>query len=294
MKINTNVLVTGVGGLAGIAAMQMLKARGFHVIAVDMAPVNHCADAFFLVPPVYHPAFFPQLDALLQKHHIGWLFPTVQEELVPLAQRAALYRQRGITVFVAAAEAVAICDDKWHTARILAQAGVAVPRSAIGDSDSATVMELGFPRVSKPRVGRGGRNVAVHDAIESVPAASEGAGLVWQAFMPGTEYDVLMMIPPEQPQDVTVVVFEKTALREGRTGNALNVVRTSAPDVRQLALCAANALKMTGPLDMDIRRDRNGIAHVLEVNARIGAHTRKAPEIFEAMIALYALGSLGG
>ena len=294
MRRTKNVLVTGVGGLSGKAAMHVLKNKGFHVIAVDMVPVDHCADAFFLVPPVRDPHYIDTLDALLVAHDIGWLFPTVQEELVLIAERAALYRRRGIAVFVANPEAVAICDDKWHTAQTLGAAGVAVPKSAIGKSDSADVMRLGYPCVSKPRVGRGGRDVEVHDGPIVPSSNSSENNLVWQEFMPGTEYDVLMMLPPEQPLEVTTVVFEKTLLREGRTGNALEVIRVHAPDVRNLALSAARTLKLVGPLDMDIRRDINGVAHVLEINARIGAHTQKAPEIFDAMVDLYALGSLGG
>ena len=95
-------------------------------------------------------------------------------------------------------------------------------------------------------------------------------------------------------EDLAAAVFEKTRLREGRTGNALEVARVNAPDVSALALSAARALKLVGPLDMDIRRDINGVAHILEINARIGAHTQRAPEIFDALVELYDAGDLGG
>lgn len=296
MTKTKNVLVTGAGGLSGKAAMQVLKNKGFRVIAVDMVPVDHCADAFVQVPPAQDPQFAEQLDQLFIAHDIAWLFPTVQEELVLVAEHAATYRRRGIAVYMANPEAVAICNDKWLTAQSLLAAGVAVPKSAIGDPGSAEVMLLGFPCVSKPRVGRGGRQVVVHDEPDtSLATACVGNNLVWQEFMPGTEYDVLLMIHPDQQmRAMAAVVFEKTLLREGRTGNALEVARVSAPDVRALALSAARALKLVGPLDMDIRRDIHGVAHILEINARIGAHTQKAPEIFDAMVELYESGYLGG
>lgn len=291
-----NVLVTGAGGLSGKAAMHALKNKGFHVIAVDMVAVDHCADAFFLVPQAQDPKFAEQLDELFIAHDIAWLFPTVQEELVLVAERAATYRRRGIAVYIANPESVAICNDKWLTAQCLAAAGVAVPRSAIGGPGSAEVMALGFPCVSKPRIGRGGRQVVVHDGPDTGrDTACVGSNLVWQEFMPGTEYDVLLMIRPDQQmRAMAAVVFEKTLLREGRTGNALEVARVSVPDVCDLALSAARALTLVGPLDMDIRRDINGVARILEINARIGAHTQKAPEIFDALVELYETGDLGG
>jgi carbamoyl-phosphate synthase large subunit len=280
-----NVLVTGAGGPAGKGAIQVLKEKGFHVVAVDMAPVEHQADAFFLVPPAQDPDFTACLEALLVRQEISWLFPTVQEELVPLSRLAADYRRRRISVFISDPEAVSICHDKWLTAQALAAAGLPVPASAIGAATAPEVVALGYPRISKPRVGRGGRHVMVHDTPGQ---AAAGEDLLWQTFMPGTEYDVLLMIAPAVPARVlSSVVFEKTALREGRTGNACQLKRVKADDVRRLALAAARALNLVGPIDMDIRRDADGVARVLEINARIGAHTHQAPEIFDALVELY-------
>jgi carbamoylphosphate synthase large subunit len=296
MANSTSVLVTGAGGPSGKAAIRALKDKGFRVIAADMASVGLGADAFAMVLPATDPMYLAQLDDLLSFWNISWLFPTVQEELIIVAERAATYRRRGIAVYMADPGAVAICNDKWLTAQSLAAAGVAVPRSAIGESVSAAIRPLGFPCISKPRVGRGGRHVTVHDGADTaldMPLA--GSDLIWQQFMPGTEYDVLLMIRRNRPvSEMIAAVFEKTSLREGRTGNALALERVSAPDVYELALAAAQALDLTGPLDMDIRRDVNGVAHVLEINARIGAHTHKAPEIFDALVDLYETGYLGG
>ncbi|RXZ38694.1 ATP-grasp domain-containing protein [Oxalobacteraceae bacterium CAVE-383] len=296
MANGTSVLVTGAGGPSGKAAIRALKDKGFRVIAADMAPAEHGADGFAKVLPATHPMYAAQLDTLLSTWNINWLFPTVQEELPIVAEKAHAYRSRGIAVYMADPRAVAICNDKWLTAKSLAAAGVAVPRSVIGESGPAAIQPLGFPCVSKPRVGRGGRHVTVHDRADTALVMRlAGNNLIWQQFMPGTEYDVLLMIRRNRPASKTIaVVFEKTSLREGRTGNALALERVSAPDVQDLALSAARALDLAGPVDMDIRRDVNGVAHVLEINARIGAHTHKAPEIFDALVGLYETGYLGG
>ncbi len=296
MANSKSVLVTGAGGPSGKAAIHALKDKGFRVIAADMAPTEHRADAFAMVLPAAHPMYLTQLDDLLSTWEINWLFPTVQEELILIAEKADTYRRRGIAVYMANPDAVAICNDKWLTAQSLAASGVAVPRSAIGEAGSAAIRGLGFPCVSKPRVGRGGRHVTVHDRADiALDMSVADSNLVWQQFMSGTEYDVLLMIRRNRPvSEMIGAIFEKTSLREGRTGNALTLERVGVPDVYDLALSAARALDLEGPLDMDIRRDINGVAHVLEINARIGAHTYKAPEIFDALVDLYETGYLGG
>jgi carbamoyl-phosphate synthase large subunit len=99
---------------------------------------------------------------------------------------------------------------------------------------------------------------------------------------------------PDAPHAVIMrQVFEKTALKEGRVGNAIAVKPVDAPDVARLAASAAQVLGLTGPLDMDIRRGRDGSPRLLEINARIGAHALAAPAVFDVLVALVRAGHRG-
>ena len=80
------------------------------------------------------------------------------------------------------------------------------------------------------------------------------------------------------------MVLRKTALRDGRVGNAAGVERTHAPDVATLAAATSRALRLEGPIDIDVRRSRDGRPLVLEVNARVGANVRSADEVLEALL----------
>lgn len=286
-----HVFVTGVGGPSGEAAVTALKARGFRVTAADMREVRHVADAFICLPPAADSGFIDALHEAVVAHEADWLFPTVSDELVKVADAAEAFRRAGVAVYIGTPQAVRLCHDKWETARHLERAGVPVPASALGASDAPAVQALGFPVISRPRVGRGGRGVVVHDHPDVPPASPE---VIWQAFMPGTEYDVLLVRHPDPPHPVLArQVFEKTVLKEGRVGNALELEPVMAEDVAALAEAAARTLGLTGPMDMDIRRDAAGVPRVLEVNARIGAHTLRAPGIFAALFALFDQGHLG-
>lgn len=285
------VLVTGVGGPSGRATTAALKARGCFTLGVDMNTVPYEGDRFAQVPPALDPAYPDALRTLIREQRIGWLFPTVAEELVTVAQLAAGLRAQGVAVFISDPEAVHICHDKWETALALGARGIAVPASAIGGPDEPSVRKLGFPAVSRPRVGRGGRGVVVHDGPGMPPAVTAP---IWQEFMCGTEYDVLLVRHPDPPHRLQMCqVFEKTKLREGRVGNALEVKAVEAPDVALLAENAARALSLTGPLDMDIRRGNDGIPRLLEINARVGAHALKAPALFDTLSAWVHEGHRG-
>lgn len=290
------VLVTGVGGPSGKAATTALKERGFFVIGADMVSVPNEADQFVQVPAALDASYPEVLRRLIKEHHIGWLFPTVAEELGVVAELAAELRAQGVAVFMSAPAGVHICQDKWETAQALDARGIAVPRSAVGRAKDTAVRALGFPVVSRPRVGRGGRGVVVHDAAGVAASVEEP---VWQEFMSGIEYDVLMVLHPDKPHALIMCqVFEKTALKEGRVGNAIGVkaleaADAGAQDVAALAENAARALSLTGPLDMDIRRGQDGLPRLLEINARIGAHALKAPAMFDVLVDLVRQGHRG-
>jgi carbamoylphosphate synthase large subunit len=278
------VLVTGAGGPAGAGAIAALRALGYHVLGADMRDVPHGADSFALLPAAKSLDYCRALRELIARERIDWLVPTVSEELVPVARIATKLRAAGVRVFMPDPRATAICDDKWHTAVALAGHGVAVPRSSLNAPGSGWLPAPEAPLLTRPRVGRGGRGVVVHERPGTEPA---GENVIWQEFLPGTEYDVVLLLHPERPHQVLCLqVLEKLALREGRVGNAVEVLPVEAPDIAATAIAAACALTLAGPVDIDIRRGSDGLPRVLEINARLGAHAHRVPELFQRMAEL--------
>ena len=73
----------------------------------------------------------------------------------------------------------------------------------------------------------------------------------------------------------------------------MDVRPVECEDVARLAAAVAMALDLRGPADMDIRRGSDGVARLLEINARIGAHALRAPQLFDALVALFESGCRG-
>ncbi|WP_329106456.1 ATP-grasp domain-containing protein [Micromonospora sp. NBC_01699] len=307
------LLVTGAAGPAGRALLNALAVRGVPAIGVDMAPAATTgraapgtdatagaegvelmpgtgADGIERVPAATDEAFLPELLRIAGRHDVDLIVPTVTEELPVLAPLAA--RPGLPAVLVSPVSAVAIADDKWRTAQVLAAAGVAVPRSVLPGVLSPPALRgyLGSTYLSKPRRGRGGRGVRVHDRTGTPPP---DPGDVLQEFIPGTEYAVDLFVD-RLGQVRAVVVLRKTTLAQGRVGNAVRVVRDNPSDVADLARAAVRAIGVTGPADLDIRRRRDGTPVVLEVNARFGAHSGHAPELLDALLAGYGAGFRAG
>lgn len=275
------ILVTGVGGPAGRRVSELLLAEGHQVSGADMQEAAFAGlDDFYKAPAAQAEGYLLWLALVAENFDL--IIPTVQEELPIVAAEREMFPCR---LMVGSKEAVVTAQDKYRTVQALTSAGVAVPRSVLPsmlNSAEEVSARLGWPCLSKPRSSRGGRNVTVYDGWDDYPllAALDDTYIV-QEFAPGTEYTVNLFV---EDGHETVVVLEKTALREGRTGNALAVQRVFSAEVADTAVQAAYAIGLTGPMDMDIRRRADGTPLALEINARFGANITHAPEILKAAL----------
>lgn len=279
------ILVTGVGGPAGQNITAMLLARGHFVAGVDAREVKAPVSSFTRVPMADDPGFLAALAKAADRERAELLIPTVTEELTIVASQWS--RVSPVPAMIAPAEAVSTANDKLVTCRRLSSLGVSVPRFCLPSevrSLSEVAQVLGWPCLSKPRVGRGGRGVTVRYEADWQTIASLDDSYILQEFLPGTDYGPNAFLPRCPGASEVVVVLEKTRLKEGIVGNASEVQRVTAPDVAALACAAARSLGFVGPLDVDIRRGSDGNPAVLEINARFGANIAHAPEILDAAL----------
>ena len=277
------ILVTGVGGPAGRSVSSLLMERHYPLIGTDMRDLEDLDFPFFQVPPARHTQFLEVVCRIAEESQVDLIIPTVSEEL-PIFARGWKNLSH-IPILVSSPNAVEIADDKYLTAVALSNAGVAVPRYVLPSqvhSLKDIAEHIGWPCISKPRVGRGGREVTLRYEPDYEQIVALGDGYILQEFAGGTDYAPNVYFGPDGQH--MEIVLEKTELKQGLVGNAKSVRRIDDPDVAGTAFAAARAVGLSGPLDIDIRRKIDGIPVVLEINARFGANIRHAPEVLDAVI----------
>jgi carbamoylphosphate synthase large subunit len=279
----TTFLVTGIGGPAGRNISSMLLERKHCVIGTDILAIIPTGFEFKRVPSANSPEFLSAMLEIAKQAQVDWIIPTVSEEL-PVFASGWEWGDK-FPVLVSSAEAVQIADDKYLTTKALAEKSVPVPLFSLPSqvhSPADVARLVGWPCISKPRVGRGGREVTWHSEQDWEFISRLDDRYILQEFAAGTDF--APNIYSRQDGSSLVIVLEKTELKEGIVGNAKQVKRVEAPDVALVAAAAARTVGLFGPLDIDIRRRKDGVPVVLEINARFGANIRHAPEVLDAFL----------
>ncbi|AYF97957.1 ATP-grasp domain-containing protein [Protaetiibacter intestinalis] len=262
----TRVLVTGAGGPAGVAVIRSLLRRpDVTVFAADM---DGWASGIYLVPagqrrlvePGRSEAFIPGLKTLIADDGIDVVISTVDVELQALAER----RDELAPAVLAApsADTLATALDKLALAERVAP-HARVPRTVLAGPDALDV-DWEFPVFAKPRSGAGSRGIRVVPDRAALEALPLDENLIVQDLLPGEEYSV-DVIADADGRVVAAVPRTRTRVDSGVAIAGRTVID---PELEETAAAVARAIGLVGVANVQLRRDREGRAALLEVNPR--------------------------
>ncbi|WP_214404808.1 ATP-grasp domain-containing protein [Pseudonocardia lacus] len=265
--MTTTVLVTGVGGPAGISVVRSLLARrDTRVIAADM---DRFASGLYLVPAqqrVLVPAglaveFVPVLLDWCRSLGVDVVFPTVDVELPIIAASRDEFSAIGVAVASPGLSTLEVCLDKLALADRCAGV-LPVPRTEV--LGPAAAVGRRYPVVVKPRRGAGSRGISfVGSEAELLALGSDDAWLV-QDVLPGAEFSVDVFA------DMVGHVVAAVPRSRLRVDSGVSVAGATLhhEELEQAARRVATAIGLTTVANVQLRRDREGRAALLEVNPR--------------------------
>ncbi|HEX6936069.1 MAG TPA: cyanophycin synthetase [Actinomycetes bacterium] len=200
-----NVIYAYVDEQVGLAAGQLAVRLVNHFVRPD-AELDVAAELERFLVQAERTAFGPSTQAILDEavsRDIPWLRLN-QYSLVQLGQGVHQRRIRATMTSNTSALAVDIAGDKELTTRLLAAAGLPVPRSeSVRTVEQAVRVadRIGYPVVCKPLDGNHGRGVVLDigdaDALRTAfPVAQEQSRRGWvvvESFVTGKDYRVLVI-----------------------------------------------------------------------------------------------------
>jgi carbamoyl-phosphate synthase large subunit len=275
----TTVLVTGAGAVLGQGIIKSIRSANIPcaIVAADPNPLSvglYWSDQAFLVPMANDPGFPAAIEHLLGEVRPDVVFVGTDVELGVFASRRAEWEARfGTRILVSSPEIIEIADDKYATARFLAEHGLDFPISVLPEDKESLddlIDSVGFPLIVKPR--RGARAVGV----SLVRNRSE----LEQALAGRTDLVVQELAGPDDQEYTAGVLFFDDEVqasivlrRDLRDGNTHRAFVGDYPDCEEYVHAVARALKPFGPANFQFRKGRDGRCRLFEINARFSGTT---------------------
>ncbi|MDY6865674.1 MAG: ATP-grasp domain-containing protein [Halobacteriota archaeon] len=292
----TRVMVTGAGGASGLGTIKsLLRIDEVEIIGVDLNPLAvglYISHKKALLPRANSKEFISKLIEVLKREKVDVLIPNTSEEMYPIAKNIEEIK-RHTSIIVSEPESIKIADDKLRAHDHLTRKNIPVVRtiSVKDEVDIAKAIgELSLPIAIKPRISRGGRGLFICSDLEEVSrsfkmlremmpfsdtffGSEESDQIICQEHLPGTEYDVNILL--NEDSEVVANVPMK-AWRWDVHHQLRDIVTEHNKEVQSLAEKATKSLNLKGPIDVEMRFDKDEGLKILEINSRTGGDVELA------------------
>lgn len=269
-KTQWRILVTGVGGPAGINIARLLKARSdCTVFGADLdalAAGRPLVDSFHFSPRVTDPAAYQAwLTTFVREQAIDLFIPTVDEELLPLAQFVDTLPCHTV---LSPLTTLATAADKLRAYEFVHAVLPALAPTFITLADWQPVWSECETQFLKPRQGRGGRGCRPIERSELAWLQAnhpDPSSLIVMEELPGTEWTVDAYVATDGTL-VYLVPRERLGLAggislKGRTTRHEEVIKAT----KQLL----TELPCKGPVCIQWKQDTAGQPKFVEINPRL-------------------------
>lgn len=177
----------------------------------DTAPALFFCDEMKKVCKIREPEYIPQLLDICEKENVDCLIPTIDTDLLILAENKGRFEAIGTKVLISAVDKVQLCRDKRFTADYFISLGLKSPVPV----DSVEKYAMGFPAFIKPKDGSSSIDAyKVNDEEELKTYSERVPDYIIQPFIAGTEYTIDIFCDYEG-NPVYITPRERMAVRSG-------------------------------------------------------------------------------
>lgn len=259
------IMRTGVGSSPSISTIKTLQKLGVKVIGVDCHPLSvgfYFADAGYCIPTADAPDYIPTLLKICKKENVNAILPAVDEELVVLANHKDEFEKMGVFVVVAKEETIEICFDKFKTYKFFVQNNIPTPTTY----DALKVKEVSYPKIIKPRFGRGQHNVYnINNQKEFEFFKEYVKKPLLQDYVEGQEYTV-DLLADFNSRVLCIVPRKRLGVESGVSIKGITVYKKEIIDD---CIDIVKKLGIIGPANIQCFIDSNNKLLFTEINPRL-------------------------
>jgi len=264
------ILFTGVGRRiellqafrnAALVLNKELKIYGADIAGT--APALAYCDYKRKVVAMKDPGYIQNLLDMCVTDHIDLLIPTIDTDLLVLAENRAKFEARGTRVMISDADKIRICRDKNLTSQFFVDCGLHAPKPV----NDWKKYKSGYPAFIKPKDGSSSINAFKAENEEELEVyAGQIEDYIVQPFVRGHEYTIDIFCNWDG-EPIFIVPRERLQVRAGEVlKTRISMDKTIIEEAKRLC----KAFKPYGPMTVQLIRDDAGIDWFIEINPRFG------------------------
>lgn len=228
------------------------------------APALYFCDETQIVCKIREPEYIPQLLSICEIEKIDCLIPTIDTDLLLLAENKAKFEAIGTKVLISAVDKVKLCRDKRFTADYFISLGLKSPLP----TDDVDKYTMGYPAFIKPKDGSSSVDAyKVNNESDLRTYAAKITDYIIQPFISGREFTIDIFCD-YQGNPVYITPRERLAVRAGE------VLKTQIYQddvmIEEMKTLIAD-YKPCGEITVQLIQDENtGDNYYIEINPRFG------------------------
>lgn len=270
-KQEIRILITGVGRrIELIQAFRQAALRldvGLKLYGADMAgtaPALAYCDFTRWVCAMKDANYIAQLIEICTQDKIDLVLPTIDTDLLVLAENKEKFEKKGVKVLVSEADMIRVCRDKNHTGAFFEKCGLRAPKT-YNDYEK---YDGAFPCFIKPKDGSSSINAfKVEDEEELAVYAEQIDDYVIQPFVEGREYTIDIFCD----FDGNPIYITPRERLQVRAGEVLKTQICMDPVMIAESKALVENFKPCGPITVQLIRNKaNGDNYYIEINPRYG------------------------
>lgn len=240
---------------------------GGKIVATDssyLSPGFFMCDVNEVIPEAENHFFIDRLNAIVSKYNVKMLLPTSGFDIYPYSEFRELLMKSGAYPVVSDKDSLVTCRDKMLTfERLSGKFDLPFTTTDPSEIDS-------FPIVAKPRYGKGSRDIMIlNDSDDLKYVTSKMIDLIFQEFLPGTEYTIDVLSNLEKKALLAVPRIRIQTKAGISTKGRIIRDKKLESDSKQIA----DFIGIRGPCCIQMKEDANGIMKLVEINPRMGGGT---------------------
>ena len=264
------ILFTGVGRrielLQAFRNAALVLNKDLKIYGADMAgtaPALAYCDFTRRVVAMKDPGYIQNLLDICVADQIDLLIPTIDTDLLVLAENKEKFEAIGTRVMISAPDKIRICRDKNNTSQFFVDCGLHAPMPV----NDWKEYRSGFPAFIKPKDGSSSINAfKVENEEELEVYAGQVEDYIVQPFVSGKEYTIDIFCD-WNGEPISIVPRERLQVRAGEVlKTRIEMDQTMIQEMK--ILC--KACKPCGPMTVQLIRDAAGIDWYIEINPRFG------------------------